>query len=214
MSDSADVSRRGFLRTATGAAAAGAVAAGASGSAAAQSEEPDWGGWFNDANVSSFEDARGEEEVTVQVGAGDDGLAFDPTGLWVDPGTTITFEWTGAGGAHNVVGDDGPAADDLDSGDPVDEEGYTYEFEVTEEHEGITNYDCVPHISVNMFGGIAVGDDVDTVESGGGGGGAGGPPPVPDSALTLSVATVVALLSTLGFTFFFMKYGGDYEDSA
>ncbi|MGM0606010.1 MAG: halocyanin domain-containing protein [Halobacteriota archaeon] len=211
MSENADVSRRGFIRTAAGATVAGGAAAGATGSAAAQSEEPAWGGWIDSANVGSSVDARGEEEVTVAVGEGPDGLAFDPTGVWVDPGTTIVFEWTGRGGGHNVIGTTGPAADDLESGAPVDEEGHTYEFTATEDHAGITEYICEPHESLGMLGGIAVGDDIDTVEVGGDGGG-GGPPPVPESARTLGVAAFVVLMSTLAFAFFFLKYGGDYDE--
>ncbi len=210
MSENADVSLRGFMRAATGAAAGGAAVAGVSGTAAAQEEEPDWGSWFGGTNVGSYEDGRGSDEVTVSVGEGSDGLAFDATGIWVDPGTTIVFEWTGEGGAHNVVGEDGPASGGLDSGDPVDEEGYTYEFEATEEHEGITHYICEPHEALGMMGGIAVGE-VETVETGGGGGN-GGPPSVPDSALTLGVASFVAMVSTLAFALFFLKYGGDYDD--
>jgi len=103
--------------------------------------------------------------VTVQVGAGDQGLAFDPTLLWVDPGTTITFEWTGNGGAHNVQNVEGPAS--LDSGDPVGEEGYTYEYETSEEDVGITHYHCVPHTAVGMHAGLAVGEDIETESTGG-----------------------------------------------
>jgi len=107
-------------------------------------------------------------EVTVQVGAGDSGLAFDATKLWVDPGTTITFEWTGNGGAHNVQNVEGPAS--LDSGDPVGEEGATYdEYETSEEDVGITHYHCVPHTAVGMHAGLAVGEDIETESAGGGG---------------------------------------------
>ncbi|WP_123619412.1 halocyanin domain-containing protein [Halorubrum sp. CSM-61] len=200
-----DVSRRTFIRTAGGAAGvAGATAA--TGTAAAQEEQPVWPSGA-EGNVGSYEDARGESEVTVQVGAGDQGLAFDPTLLWVDPGTTITWEWTGAGGAHNVVTveDGGPAS--LDSGDPVGEEGYTYEYETSEEDAGITHYHCVPHTTTGMHGGLAVGEDVET-ESAGGGGGGSDAVFVPQGARALSVATFVAMVSTLGLAFVFMKYGG------
>lgn len=199
-----DVSRRTFMRTAGGAAAAAGVATGATGTAAAQ-EEPDWPSEVDGANVGSYLDARGEDEVTVEVGAGDDGLAFDPTGIWVDPGTTVTWEWTGQGGSHNVAHVDGPASDLLS--DTVDEEGFTYEFEFTEEHEGITTYVCEPHEQVDMFGGVAVGDEVPTVDTGDDGGGAG-VVFVPDAARAIGVATFIAMVSTLGLAFLFMKYGG------
>jgi len=208
-----DVSRRGFIWTAGGAAAAGTATA-ASGTATAQEDDDENGGggevepdWPSGAqgNLGTYEDARGQDEVTVTVGADDDGLAFDPTLLWVDPGTTITWEWSGAGGGHNVVTVEGPA--ELDSGSPVDEEGYTYQHETTEEDEGITHYVCTPHDGVGMHAGLAVGDDIDTVDVGGGGG-ASGVVFVPQGARALGIATFIAMCSTLGLAFVFMKYGG------
>ena len=205
-----DVTRRAFMRTAGGATVAAGAATATAGTAAAQEEQPVWPSGASSGNVGSYQDARGESEVTVQVGAGDQGLAFDATLLWVDPGTTITFEWTGAGGAHNVqtVEGGGPAA--LDSGDPVGEEGATYEYETSEEDAGITHYHCVPHTAVGMHAGLAVGGDIETESTGGGGG--SDAVFVPQGARALSVATFVAMVSTLGLAFIFMKYGGDITD--
>jgi len=208
-----DVTRRGLLRAAGGAAAAGGAVAGA-GSAAAQEEQPDWPSGVEGGNLGSYEDARGEDEVTVLVGAGDNGLAFDPTKLWIDPGTTVVWEWTGQGGGHNVATVDGPA--DLES-ERAEEEGTTYEYEFTEEDAGITHYHCQPHDSVGMHAGVAVGDDVPTAGGGGDGGGGEGEAPsavfVPDGAKALGVATFIAMVATLGLAFVFMKYGGDYGDA-
>jgi len=159
--------RREFVRTAGGATAVAAAGAGATGTVAAQELQPVWPSAVTGANLGTYQDARGESEVTVQVGAGDSGLAFDATKLWVDPGTTITFEWTGNGGAHNVQNVEGPAS--LDSGDPVGEEGATYEYETSEEDVGITHYHCVPHTAVGMHAGLAVGEDIETESAGGGG---------------------------------------------
>jgi hypothetical protein len=118
----------------------------------------------------------------------------------------VTFEWTGEGGGHNVVGDSGPASDSLNSGDPVSEGGTTYEF--TFENGGITNYYCDPHLSLGMKGAVAVGGDVPTT---GGEGGGSSIPQVPESAKALGVAASTGLLATLGLAYFFLKYGGDYE---
>ncbi|WP_297889269.1 halocyanin domain-containing protein [uncultured Halorubrum sp.] len=199
-----DVSRRAFMRTAGGAAAAAGAATATAGTAAAQEVEPDWPS-ATQGNVGSYTDARGQDSVTISVGAGDQGLAFDPTLVWVDEGTTITWEWTGAGGDHNVqtVDDGGPAS--LDSGSPVGEEGATYEYETSSEDAGITHYHCVPHTAVGMHAGLAVGGDIATVEVGGGGSDAVF---VPDAARALGVATFIAMVSTLGLAFVFMKYGG------
>jgi len=198
--------RREFVRTAGGATAVAAAGAGAAGTAAAQEQQPVWPSGVTSGNLGSYRDARGESEVTVQVGAGDSGLAFDPTMLWVDTGTTITFEWTGNGGDHNVQTVEGGGPASLDSGDPVGEEGYTYEYETSEEDVGITHYHCVPHTAVGMHGGLAVGGDIETESTGGGG--ASGVVFVPQGARALSVATFVAMVSTLGLAFVFMKYGG------
>jgi halocyanin-like protein len=130
---------------------------------------PDFDGYLDDArNPDAVEDLRGDEEVTVQVGAGSQGLAFDPAGIWVDPGTTVKWEWTGNGGSHNVVSTEDAVAD-LNSGDAVNATGVEYEH--TFEEGGITPYYCVPHQSLGMLGAVAVGDDVPTVAAGGGGDG-------------------------------------------
>ena len=199
-----DVSRRAFMRTAGGAAAAAGAATATAGTAAAQEVEPDWPS-ATQGNVGSYTDARGQDSVTISVGAGDQGLAFDPTLVWVDEGTTITWEWTGAGGDHNVQTVDGGGPASLDSGSPVGEEGATYEYETSSEDAGITHYHCVPHTAVGMHAGLAVGGDIATVEVGGGGSDAVF---VPDAARALGVATFIAMVSTLGLAFVFMKYGG------
>ncbi|TKX74031.1 halocyanin domain-containing protein [Halorubrum sp. GN11_10-6_MGM] len=200
-----DVSRRAFMRTAGGAAAAAGAATATAGTAAAQEVAPDWPSGA-EGNVGSYTDARGQDSVTISVGAGDQGLAFDPTLVWVDEGTTIVWEWTGNGGDHNVQTVDGGGPASLDSGSPVGEEGNTYEYETSGEDAGITHYHCVPHTAVGMHGGIAVGGDVATVETGGGGG--SNAVFVPDAARALGIATFIAMVSTLGLAFVFMKYGG------
>jgi halocyanin-like protein len=159
----ASSTRRRFLRgavPAVGAAALGSRGVRAQETSTPAQQRPDWGGWL-DGIDGGYRDARGQDSVTVRVGASGNGgaFAFEPAGLWVDPGTTITFQWTGQGGGHNVVADSGPA--EIDSGGPVDETGYTYEF--TPEQGGITNYVCEPHVGLGMKGAIAVGDDVPTV---------------------------------------------------
>ncbi|KTG22595.1 halocyanin domain-containing protein [Haloferax profundi] len=200
-----DMSRRAFL----GAAAGGAAVAATSGTAAAQTEQPDFGGYL-DGIDGGYEDLRGQSEVTIEVGAEGNGgaLAFAPAGVWVDPGTTVTWEWTGEGGGHNVKMEEGPAS--LDSGPAVAEAGTTYEYTFEEADAGISKYYCEPHQALGMLGAVAVGGDVPTVEVGGGGGGAS-LPQVPDSAKALGVATTFAMIATLGLAYFFMKYGGDYD---
>jgi halocyanin-like protein len=203
--------RRDFVRTAGGATAAVAASAGATGTAAAQEVQPDWPSGASSGNVGSYTDARGQDEVTISVGAGSNGLAFDPTLVWVDEGTTITWEWTGAGGSHNVQTVDGGGPASLNSGEAVGEEGYTYEYETSGEDAGITHYHCVPHTAVGMHGGIAVGEDVATVETGGGGS-TGWPEDiakvgVPLHAHWVGISAMLGIGLTFVFTFYMLKYG-------
>jgi len=200
--------RRDFIRTAGGSAAATTAVAASSGTAAAQTTQPD----FTELEGvdGGIEDLRGQSEVTVEVGASGNGgnVAFSPAGIWVDPGTTVIWEWTGEGGDHNVVATDGPAP--LES-ELIGEAGATYEFEFTEEHAGITNYQCEPHASLGMLGAVAVGEDVPTVEVGGSSGGwpedlahdAG----VPIQKHYVGIASFLGIAVSLVFAFYVLKYG-------
>jgi halocyanin-like protein len=217
--DNTELSRRGFLRATAGATAATA----ATGAATAAEEDggdggdggggaPAFGDWFSDVGNYDGEvvDARGQDEVTVSVGAEGNGgnYAFDPPAIHVDTGTTVIWEWTGQGQQHNVVAETGG---DYES-ELTGEAGFT--FEHTFEESGISRYYCVPHRGLGMKAAVVVGDDYATAGGGGGGDGGGGEAtqPLPSSAMTLGVATTVIMLSTLGLAYFFMKYGGDYGD--
>ncbi|GAB3412830.1 hypothetical protein GCM10027435_06020 [Haloparvum alkalitolerans] len=113
------------------------------------SEEPDYGGWFDDVdNYEATLDRTDADEVTVQVGAAD-GLKFAPPAVAVSTGTTVVWEWTGQGGQHNVTEEDGAFESEL-----TDEEGHT--FEHTFEESGTFRYVCTPHESVGMKGAVHV----------------------------------------------------------
>lgn len=171
---------------------------------------PDFGGYLDE--VENFDgevtDARGEDTATVEVGVEANGGAFGfgPAAIHVDNGATVEFEWTGEGGGHNVVQDDG---DTLDSGEATSSSGVNYEH--TFEEDGIYNYYCSPHEAQGMKGSIVVGTDYPTKESDSGGGEESGPLGVPGSAKMLGVATSVVMVATLGMSYVFMRYGGDYE---
>jgi halocyanin-like protein len=208
---SADVSRRAFLQTAAGATAVSAAA----GTAVAQEEgggggggPPDFGGYLDPVGNfnGSVTDATGQDTATVEVGVEANGGAygFGPAAIHVDNGATVQWEWTGAGGGHNVVQNNG---DTLDSGSAVASSGVNYEH--TFETDGIYNYYCSPHEGLQMKGSIVVGTDYPTQSTGGGG--SSGPPEVPGSAKMLGVATSSVLVATLGMAYFFMRYGGNYE---
>jgi plastocyanin len=192
-----DVSRRGFLRTAVGAGAVGAAVA-AGGSAAAQD-----GG-----------------TTTVDM---TDGLVFDPDEISIAPGDTVVWENVGSIG-HSVTAyeEDIPGEAEYFASGGFDSEqaardaypdgdiggGGTYEH--TFEVEGTYEYFCIPHESAGMLGTVNVGTGGGG-DGGDGGDGGGGPPPVPESAVSLVIGGSMALVTALGFVYFFLKYGGDYE---
>ncbi|MFC7234831.1 halocyanin domain-containing protein [Halosegnis marinus] len=149
--------RRGFMT----AMAAGAGATLAVGPAAAQSGV-DLTDWLSDVdNAGSVVDRTGTSETTVAVGADGNGGAFGfgPPVVRVDPGTTVTFEWTGGGGSHNVVADDGSFESPMQGS-----EGAT--FAHTFESAGVTRYYCSPHETMGMKGVVVVGDAQVTLPGG------------------------------------------------
>ncbi|SFR45238.1 MULTISPECIES: halocyanin domain-containing protein [Halorubrum] len=98
-------------------------------------------------------DFTGEDEVTVQVGAGDVGFAFSPPAIRITSSTTVVWEWTGQGGAHNVASVEASESD-FNSGSAVSEEGHT--FEQSFDNTGIQLYQCTPHQANGMLGAIEV----------------------------------------------------------
>ena len=105
--------------------------------------------------TSRVKDMTGKDEVTIEVGTGENGFAFDPPGVAVSTGTTVIWEWTGEGGAHNVVSEDG--SDYEFESELTDEAGYTIEQTVDE--AGAVLYVCIPHRAQGMYGAIAVVDN-------------------------------------------------------
>lgn len=115
--------------------------------------EEDFEDWMD--NVENYEgvvDRTGREEVSVTVGAqGNNGaFAFAPPAIRVDPGTTVTWEWTGDGGSHNVHAVDGATFES----DLTDEKGFTFEY--TFEDESTVTYQCDPHATLGMKGVVVV----------------------------------------------------------
>ncbi len=92
-------------------------------------------------------DATGQGQVTVALTPES---VFDPPAVRVDSGTTIQWLWEG--GAHNVVSDEGSAAE-FKSGDVVIEEGETFEQSFD---DGIQLYYCEPHVDLGMLGAVDV----------------------------------------------------------
>jgi halocyanin-like protein len=174
-----------------------AVAADA-GRAAAQGSGPDYSGWFDDVgNFDGTVDETGQDEVRITVGAEGNGggFAFGPAAVRVSPGTTAIWEWSGKGGAHNVVAEDGT----FDSGGPAS--GADTTFEYTAETPGIYRYACTPHETMGMKGALVVEDNGD-------GGGATTTNTASDiSPLSgaVGLSLVLAFLSPLGLAAFLRR---------
>ena len=160
------LSRRGALRAIGGGVAAGAALGAAPATARAQSDGTDLASWFDGvSNYDGVVDETGSDSVSAEVGVEANGGAFGfgPAAVRVEPGTTVTWSWTGQGGSHNVAGD-GFESELTDSGD--------YTFEHIFEEAGVYTYVCTPHETLGMKGAVVVGD-VDVNEGSGGGGGGG-----------------------------------------
>ncbi|MFB6299513.1 MAG: plastocyanin/azurin family copper-binding protein [Halobacteriales archaeon] len=193
--------RRDFLRMSGG--AAGAAAVGGVGSAAAQEEEDDG------------------TTHTVEM---TDELVYDPEEITIAPGDTVVWENVGSVG-HSVTayednipdGADYWASGGFDSeqaarnnypqqGDIPGGESYEHTFETTGTHE----YFCIPHETVGMVGAVIVEEGAGQ-QSGGGMATRPEPDPehmgVPFQAHFVGLATILAIVASLIYTFFALKYG-------
>jgi len=106
----------------------------------------------------------GSGGATVEMLTEGEEYYFDPIGLAVEPGTTVTFE--NVSGGHSATAYDESndsasvnripeGASAFDSG-ILSEEGAT--FEHTFETAGTYDYFCIPHKSLGMVGRIVVGE--------------------------------------------------------
>ncbi|MDY6817874.1 MAG: halocyanin domain-containing protein, partial [Halobacteriales archaeon] len=125
--------------------------------------EPDYGGWFTSnargGETTSYKktvDKRGQDEVTVEVGAEGNGgpYAFGPTAVRVDPGTTVVFKWVSD--THNILVESQPDGGGWQGHEPIENTGFSIEH--TFETEGIYKYFCQPHLTLGMKGAIVVGN--------------------------------------------------------
>jgi len=168
MTDSSRVNRRTVVRTIGGTALAVSLA-GCAGDEPAEEEpeeEPEdtleppeaVDDFLTEYDANGYDgeviDATGEDELTVDVGSGEQGLGFSPVAVAVDSGTTVTFEWTGEGGGHNVVAYEDSDMDVDVEEEEVEEAGHTAEY--TFEETGNYLYECEPHIAQGKVGAIVV----------------------------------------------------------
>ena len=138
--------RRAFLALSATATVGGCIGNGGSGG---ESESYD-DDWFEDVgNYDGEVDVTGESTTTVKVGGGSDNLAFAPAAIRVSTGTTVVWEWTGKGGRHNVVDDEGAFESEY-------HEEANATFEYTFDSTGVYQYYCDPHRELGMKGGVRV----------------------------------------------------------
>jgi halocyanin-like protein len=95
-------------------------------------------------------DGSGPATVTVADKGNGGHFAFDPPVLRISPGTTVRWEWTGNGGAHNVIFDN----HDIGSGHVASESSTTYEH--TFETADVYLYYCAPHRALGARGAVIV----------------------------------------------------------
>lgn len=160
--DDERVSRRHLLRSSAATLAAGPLVAGCTSgeptgerTTAAGDTEPNdrtFDGWLKGVTgADTLVDRTDASDVRVRVGTEGNGghLAFSPVVLRVSSGTTVTWEWTGYGGAHNVVAEDGSFRSEL-----TGREGtvFSHAFEAS----GVAKYACLPHQSRGMKGVVVV----------------------------------------------------------
>lgn len=119
-------------------------------------EEPAYGDFLNSVpHFDGFEDLTDQDQVTVLVGDGDNGMLYTPPAITVVPRTPVTFEWTGQGGEHDVRAEDAPTSWQNPEG-LIDQEGHTWTREY--EEPGTHLYWCWPHRGAGMRGAIFVDD--------------------------------------------------------
>jgi halocyanin-like protein len=137
--------RRTVLAAVGSAAVAGCIGGGSGGGG----EDDSYGDWFD--GVDNFDgevDRTGQDMTRVMVGV-DDGIAYGPPAIIVSPGTTVVWEWTGKGGGHNVVSEDGAFESEL-----IKRADHTFEHRFAD--PGLFRYFCTPHRDLGMRGGVRV----------------------------------------------------------
>jgi len=81
---------------------------------------------------------------------------FDPIGLHVEPGTTVTFVNASGGHSSTAYPDRIPEGAESWDSTTLTSQGATYDH--TFEVEGTYDYYCIPHKQMGMIGRIVVGD--------------------------------------------------------
>ena len=95
----------------------------------------------------------------VTIGISSDGYGFSPAAVTIDVGQTVCWKWTDSEMGHNVKEVDGMKSTNyVDGGIYSGAAATTVDFHHTFTEDTIFYYACEPHISMDMFGKVTVGD--------------------------------------------------------
>ena len=193
--------RRDFLRTASGVAGATVAAA-----PVVAQEETTEGGDGGGGTTTGGGGGGGSETVAV----GPDGnFVFTPgtnEPLYITPGTTVTWVWESD--THNIIPDSQPDGAGWEGHETIENTGFEYEH--TFETLGEYHYYCEPHRQAGMVADLVVNESGQAPGAGGGGGGGEADPEhmgVPFQAHFVGLATILMMIVSVIYTFFFLKYG-------
>jgi|AntRauTorckE6833_2_1112554.scaffolds.fasta_scaffold00105_25 plastocyanin len=226
--------RRDFLRTASGVTGAAAAAGAASAGAAAADGSQDSGapenattttgtptgtengtgtgtGAGNETTSGDGGAAAGGTE-TVQVGPGGD-YVYTPgteTPLYISPGTTVNFVWDSDN--HNIVVDSQPDDANWEGHEPIENTGFEYSH--TFDTLGEYTYFCQPHKNLGMDATIVVNESGANPNAGGGKEQDPEHMGVPFQAHFVGIVTILAIISSLLYTFYSLKYGESAHTAA
>jgi len=215
------MNRRDFLMAASGVAGG----AGAASAAAAAQEETESSGSFGIQEGNNSSDNGTTNGTTAAPGDGGGGgsatVAVGPNGdyvytpgtedpLYISPGTTVTFEWESDN--HNINPQSVPEGAEWEGHMPTENTGFSYEH--TFETLGTYEYQCDPHAGLGMKATIIVNESGQP--PGGEGGGEVDPEDmgVPIQAHWVGISTILAIMSSLMFTFYVLKYGESAHSSS
>ncbi|MFL2962412.1 MAG: fasciclin domain-containing protein [Candidatus Poseidoniaceae archaeon] len=100
-----------------------------------------------------------EVACDVTIGISSDGYAFSPAAVTIEVNQTVCWSWEAESMAHNVKEVDGMKSTKFVEGGVTSGAALmTVDFHHTFTEDTIFYYACEPHISVDMFGKITVGD--------------------------------------------------------
>ncbi|MGY8745794.1 MAG: fasciclin domain-containing protein, partial [Candidatus Poseidoniales archaeon] len=95
----------------------------------------------------------------VTIGISSDGYAFSPASVTIDVGQTVCWKWSDTEMAHNVKEVDGMKSTKFVSGGLTSGAAeVNVDFSHTFSEDTTFYYACEPHISLDMFGKVTVGD--------------------------------------------------------